>query len=233
MALPMEAPSSTARLEAFSDGVFAIAITLLILDLRVPRVLDLATDPETRGLPPVAALLWKLGHMWPNILAYATSFAVILVIWVNHHRIFTIVRRTDRAFLFWNGLLLMLVTVVPFPTALLAEYMAGGDAGQFRIAVLVYTGNGFLIALAFWAMWTHATRHGRLLPDTFDAAALKVVDDEYRWGPLAYFVVFAMAFVLPWASIALCLALVLAFSIQGFMTRRPIRARHAQRDSGA
>ena len=221
----METASSTARLEAFSDGVFAIAVTLLILDLRVPRVLDLAADPETRGQAPAAALLWKLGHMWPNILAYSMSFAVVLVIWVNHHRIFTIVRRTDRAFLFWNGLLLMFVTVGPFPTALLAEYMAGGDAGQFRIAVLVYTGNGFLIALAFRAMWTHAIRGGRLLPETYDAAAIKTVDDEYRWGPAAYFVVFAIAFVLPWASIGLCLALVLAFSIQGFMNRRPIRRR--------
>jgi uncharacterized membrane protein len=227
----MEAPASTGRLEAFSDGVFAIAITLLILDLRVPRALELAADPDTRGLAPAAALLWKLRHMWPNVLAYLTSFAVVLVIWVNHHRIFTIVRRTDRAFLFWNGLLLMLVTTVPFPTGLLAEYMAVGDAGQFRIAVLVYTGNGFLIALAFRALWRHAIAGGRLLPETYDAAAIKIVDDEYRWGPAAYFVVFAVAFILPWVSIALCLALVLAFSIQGFMTKRPIRSRRSRRES--
>jgi uncharacterized membrane protein len=221
----MESPASTTRLEAFSDGVFAVAITLLIFDLRVPRVLDLAGEAGTHGLAPAAALAWKLRHMWPNFLAYFMSFAVVLVIWVNHHRIFTLVRRTDRAFMFWNGLLLMLVTFVPFPTGLLAEYMADGDAGQLRIAALVYAGNGFLIALAFRAMWQHAIRGGRLLQDTYDAAAIKEVDDEYRWGPAAYFVVFAIAFVLPWASIALCLALVLAFSIQGFMSKRPIRAR--------
>src|SRR6476646_7949778 len=111
--------STTGRLEAFSDGVFAVAITLLIFDLRVPRLLELVADPDTRGLAPAAALFWKLRHMWPNFLAYFLSFAVVLVLWVNHHRIFTIVRRTDRAFMFWNGLLLLLVTFVPFPTGLL------------------------------------------------------------------------------------------------------------------
>jgi len=217
--------STTGRLEAFSDGVFAVAITLLIFDLRVPRLLELAADPETRGLTQTAALARKLLHLWPNFLAYFMSFAVILVIWINHHRIFTIVRRTDRAFMFWNGLLLLLVTFVPFPTALLAEYMAGGDAGQFRIAVLIYAGNGFLISLAFRGMWKHAIAGGRLLPETYDAAAIKEVDDEYRWAPLGYLIVFAIAFLYPWVSIAMCLALVMAFSIQGFMNKRPRRVR--------
>jgi uncharacterized membrane protein len=225
----MEAPSSTGRLEAFSDGVFAVAITLLIFDLRVPRLLDLAGDAETRGRAPAAALAWKLGHMWPNFLAYFLSFAVVLVLWVNHHRIFTIVRRTDRAFMFWNGLLLLLVTFVPFPTGLLAEYMAGGDTGQFRIAVLIYAGNGILIAVAFRAMWTHATRGGRLLSESYDAAAVKAVDDEFRWAPAAQVAVFLLAFVWPWVSIGLCLALVLAFAVQGFMNKLPVRRRSGTR----
>ena len=221
----MESSSATGRLEAFSDGVFAIAITLLILDLRIPRALELTADLDTRNLAPAAALLWKLRHMWPNFLAYFLSFAVVLVLWVNHHRIFTIVRRVDRAFMFWNGLLLLLVTFVPFPTGLLAEYMAGGDAGQFRVAVLVYAGNGILIAVAFRGLWKHATRGGRLLSDTYDAAVVKAVDDEFRWAPAAQLAVFLIAFVWPWVSISLCLALVLAFSVQGFMNKLPIRRR--------
>ena len=220
-----QSANSTGRLEAFSDGVFAIAITLLILDLRVPRLFEVATDSMKQGLSPAAVLGSKLLHLWPNALAYFMSFAVILVIWVNHHRIFTIVRRADRAFLFWNGLLLMFVTLVPFPTALLAEYMAGGDHGQFRIAALVYSGNGFLIALAFRGLWRHAIKDGRLLPAGYDPAAIKRVDDEYKWGPVAYFVVFLTAFVVPWASVGLCLALVMAFSFQGLMNRRPRRRR--------
>lgn len=217
--------SATGRLEAFSDGVFAVAMTLLIFDLRVPRATDLPADPDVHGLAPAAALLWKLGHMWPNFLAYFMSFAVVLVLWVNHHRVFTIVRRTDRAFMFWNGLLLLLVTFVPFPTGLLAEYMAGGDAGQFRIAVLIYAGNGCLIALAFRAMWKHAIRGGRLLSESYDAAAVKAVDDEYRWAPAAQFGLFLLAFVWPWISIGLCLVLVLVFSVQGLMNKLPVRRR--------
>ncbi|HEX5068570.1 MAG TPA: TMEM175 family protein [Vicinamibacterales bacterium] len=222
--------SATGRLEAFSDGVFAIAITLLILDLRVPHAADLIADAETRDLAPAAALLWKLGHMWPNFLAYFMSFAVVLVLWVNHHRVFTIVRRTDRSFMFWNGLLLLFVTFVPFPTALLAEYMADGDWGQFRIGALVYAGNGLMIAAAFRAMWSHAIGHGHLLPDDHDPAAVKAIDDEYRWAPAASVVIFLIAFVWPWASVGLSLALVLAFSVQGFMNKRPFRRR---REEGA
>src|SRR5690242_7547497 len=94
----------TGRVEAFSDGVFAIAITLLILDLHVP-------------LPPGGGGPFSLGRsllaLWPAYVAYLMSFAVVFVIWVNHHRILTIVRRVDQPFLFWNGLLLLVVTVVP------------------------------------------------------------------------------------------------------------------------
>src|ERR1051326_736964 len=146
----------TGRVEAFSDGVFAIAITLLILDMHVPRPSDLVA----RG----GDLLPALYALWPSLVAYLLSFTVILVMWVNHHRIFTVVRRTDQPFLFWNGLLLMFVTFVPFPTALLAEYMAPGSTfDQFRIATVVYAGHGFLIALAFNGLWRYAIRRGRLL----------------------------------------------------------------------
>src|SRR6188508_1713412 len=125
----------TGRVEAFSDGVFAIAITLLILEIRVPPHDETA---ETGLLEPLV-------HLWPSYFAFFMSFAVILVMWVNHHRIFTFVQRIDDAFLYWNGLLLLLVTAVPFPTALLAEHLMGPDA---RVAAAVYSGMGLAIALA-------------------------------------------------------------------------------------
>jgi uncharacterized membrane protein len=130
---PASAPpqeKETGRLEAFSDGVFAIAITLLILDVRVPR------PPED------TAQAFDLGHalvrLWPALLAYVMSFVIILVMWVNHHLIFTVVRKTDRTFLFWNGLLLMFVTFVPFPTSLLSEYMGHGGHDELRLAAMIY-----------------------------------------------------------------------------------------------
>src|SRR4029078_1232468 len=128
----------TTRVEAFSDGVFAIAITLLILDIRVPRPPDDLTKPFN-----LAHQLWAL---WSPLLAYFMSFAVILVMWVNHHRIFTVVRRTDVPFLYWNAVLLMCVSFVPFPTALLSEYMTHGGAAELRLAALVYATHGTLIA---------------------------------------------------------------------------------------
>src|SRR5215813_3568997 len=102
----MAVSSETSRIEAFSDGVFAIAITLLVLDLKVP--------PDPSGIHRLAELLLS---EWPAYLAFLTSFATILIMWINHHRIFTLVGRSDDRLLFYNGLLLLGVTVVPFPTS--------------------------------------------------------------------------------------------------------------------
>jgi len=214
------ANKETGRVEAFSDGVFAIAITLLILDLRVPRVDEVNALVDARQVASGTALAWKLGDLWPNVLAYLMSFAVILVIWVNHHGVFGIIRRTDQAFLFWNGLLLMLVTIIPFPTALLAEYMSHGESGQFRVAALVYAGHGTLIAFAFRLLWRYAIKNGRLLLPGYDRASITRIDDRYRWGPVAYLLAFGLAFVTPWASVGVCLALAIYFSFEGFLGKR-------------
>src|SRR5258707_7291898 len=109
---PRERPEKeTARVEAFSDGVFAIAITLLVLDLKVPR--DVPADH----------LAAELLRSWPSYGAFLVSFATIGIMWLNHHRLFTLIHRVDHALLVLNGLLLLTVTVVPFPTSLLAAYL--------------------------------------------------------------------------------------------------------------
>jgi uncharacterized membrane protein len=193
----------TGRIEAFSDGVFAIAITLLILDVKVPV------------LPPQADnrdLAVRLGGQWPAYVAYLMSFAVILVMWVNHHRIFSLVRRTDQAFLFWNGLLLMLVSIVPFPTSLLANYFLGPAA---RTAASVYAGHGFIIALSFQGLWRHATGNQRLLAPGTRAEVARLTA-QYRFGPLMYLVAFVLSFFSAWTSIGLCLLFAAFFSFQGF-----------------
>jgi uncharacterized membrane protein len=132
-------------LEAFSDGVFAIAATLLVLELHVPE-----TD---HGLG--AALLAQ----WPTYIAYLTSFLTIGIIWVNHHALFQHVRNVDRTLLFVNLLLLLVVSVIPFPTALLGRYATAPEDSQ--LAAALYGLVMFLLGLAFNLLWWQVTR-GRL-----------------------------------------------------------------------
>jgi uncharacterized membrane protein len=203
-----------ARLEAFSDGVFAIAITLLILDIRSP-ILPAPVAPDYPADDMAAWLGARLGAMWPSYVAYFMSFAVIFVMWVNHHRIFTIVRRTEHAFLFWNGLLLMLVSIVPFPTELLAKYFLTPAA---KVAALVYAGHGVSIALAFTGLWRYAVRRPHLLMPGSEKEVAQL-SAQYRFGPLMYLVAFGLAFVSAWASIGLCLLFAVFFSFQGFVQK--------------
>jgi uncharacterized membrane protein len=197
----------TARVEAFSDGVFAIAITLLVLDLKVP----------VGPFPSGTALLAELStvHFAANYLAFFLSFVSILVMWVNHHRIFTLVQRVDDAFLYWNGLLLLFVTFVPFPTSLLAAHLGGNAA---KGAAAMYAGTALAIALAFTALWNHAIRDARLLaPDT--EAEVITLSRQYRFGPIAYAIALGLAYFSAPASVGLCLLLVVAFAFRGLLGR--------------
>ncbi len=112
------------RVEAFSDGVIAVAITLLVLDLHVSATGD-------------GSLGHQLGQEWPQFVAYLASFTVIGVIWINHHAVFTLAARVDRGVLYYNLLLLMFVTTTPFTTSVVAEFLTTGGADS-RWAVLLY-----------------------------------------------------------------------------------------------
>jgi uncharacterized membrane protein len=200
------AASETARIEAFSDGVFAIAITLLVLDLKVPR-----------DLPDGQTLAGALLAQWPAYLAFASSFMTILIMWVNHHRIFSLVGRSDSRLLFFNGLLLMGVTVVPFPTALVAEYLR--HDGQ-RTAALLYNATFIVIAICFNLLWRTAAVNDRLLQPHADPRAVQRIFDAYRYGPLGYVAAFLLAFASVTASIALDLALAVYFALPGPLDQR-------------
>jgi uncharacterized membrane protein len=139
----------TARVEAFSDGVFAIAITLLILEIKVPHLPSGAGSRE---------LLHALLAEWPSLLAFVLSFTAVLVMWINHHGLFNLIQTIDRRSLFANGLLLLLITFVPFPTAVLAAYIDQEAAN----AAAVYCGTYVLICLAYNLLW-HSTAIDRRL----------------------------------------------------------------------
>jgi uncharacterized membrane protein len=185
----------TGRIEAFSDGVFAIAITLLVLELKVPSL-----PGGGAGNALAAALL----RQWPSYLAFVTSFFTILIMWANHHAIFNLVRRSDAEFLFANGFLLLLVTVVPFPTALLAQYM---DKPGAPVAAAVYAGTFVLAGLAYNVLWRSAIRGRRLLKSGVRDETIHEMTRRYRLGVPMYLVATAAAFVSVTISVTICVGL--------------------------
>ena len=139
---------STSRTEAFSDGIFAIAATLLVLELKVPQV-------EPGGLAD--ALL----ESWPSYATYVVSFLTIGIIWVNHRAVLDRIREVNRPLLFMNLMLLMAVAAIPFPTALLGDYLQAGH--DERLAAAVYGGTMSLMGVTFGAIWAYAVLSDDLL----------------------------------------------------------------------
>jgi len=197
----------TGRVEAFSDGVFAIAMTLLVLDLKIPKA---------SHAPGPGSLMPALSRQWPMFAAYLTSFATILVMWVNHHKLFTRIRRTDGAFLFVNGLLLLFVTFVPFPTALVAEHVRSPQA---RTAAAIYAGTFVALAVAFNLLWRHASGGMRLLDPRTTREDVEEINRNYAFGPALYLAAFLLAFLSVPASLALCTGLAVFFAITGSTVR--------------
>ncbi len=189
----------TGRIEAFSDGVFAIAITLLVLDIKVPQ-----------GAMAGPHLLRALVNQWPAYLAFVTSFATIGIMWINHHRLFTLIRRTDHALLVCNSLLLLGVTFVPFPTALLSAYIR--QPGE-HVAAMVYAGTFTVVAVFFNLLWRYAAHGHRLLDQRTSPEAVQAITRAYAWGPPVYFLSFCLAVVSVAASIATTVALAVFFAL--------------------
>jgi uncharacterized membrane protein len=187
--------SETGRIEAFSDGVYAIAITLLILDLKVP-------------MTPDGHLGGALLRQWPAYFAFLVSFAFTGIMWVNHHRLFTHICRSDNRLLFLNLLLLLGVTFVPFPTALLAAHLRGADA---LTAAAVFNGTYVMIAIFFNVLWHHAVDFDLLDSATLEAAGS--ISRQYAMGPVAYLVCFALTWVSVPVSLGLNIALAVFFAV--------------------
>jgi uncharacterized membrane protein len=165
------------RVEAFSDGVLAVAITLLVLDLHV----------ETGG---AESLLAQLRDRWPSFAAYVLSFFIIGVIWVNHHALFSLVAKVDRAVLFYNLLLLMWVTTIPFTTSTLAGYLRG-DNGDTRVSVLLYGLSTEGMAVSFTLILRRLLRR-QLLIEPVDRETGRRAMRRFGLGMVLYPVVIAV-----------------------------------------
>jgi uncharacterized membrane protein len=203
--------SGTGRLEAFSDGVFAIAATLLVLEFAV-----------TQG-PHAPSLGYQLVHqLWTSYLAYITSFLTIGIIWINHHSVMQTIGRADRTFLFINTLLLLVVSFIPFPTRLVAAYLQ--DPGNERAAVFAYDVTLLLMAISFNVLWTYARRNRRLIGEDVPESTIRAITWAFRPGVPLYVLVLVVAIWSPLTSVVLTLVLA-AFYLPSAALFEPLIAR--------
>ena len=182
--------SGTARLETFSDGIFAIAATLLVREFGV--------GPSGRQLGS------HLLHLWPSYLAYVTSFVTIGIIWMNHHTCVETIGRVNRTFMFVNVLLLMTIAFLPFPTKLVAEHLQG--AGE-RPAVYAYASTFVVMASLYNAWWRYASANRRLIAEGVPEARVRAITRAFAPGVPVYAVTLLVAVASPLASVLLTLAI--------------------------
>jgi uncharacterized membrane protein len=185
--------------------VLAIAITLLIQEVRVPHA------DTTEGAD---ALLRSLGDLWPSYVGYVLSFVTIGIMWANHHAMFRYIRRSDHILLLLNTLFLMCIAFLPFATALLAEFVEG-STDERRIAVVVYGGTFFLIAVFFNLVWWYGTHHDGLTDPDADPRAITAITGSYQIGFVAYGATLVLAFVLPLVALVLYGALAVFYALPG------------------
>ena len=184
--------TDTGRFEAFSDGVFAIAATLLVLEFSVKT---------GKFAPPLDR---QLLHLWPSYLAYVTSFVTIGIIWMNHHHTVSLIGRTDRTFLFLNIVLLLTIAFLPFPTKLVAQFL--GHDGE-KAAALAYTATFVLMSVIYNAWWRYASGGRRLIAEGVPDSALRAISRAFNPGVPMYAVTFLVAFFSPLAAVVLTFAI--------------------------
>ncbi|HEY6282349.1 MAG TPA: TMEM175 family protein [Nitrososphaerales archaeon] len=190
----------TARLEAFSDGVFAFAITLLVLYLK---------DPLQGGGPQVS-LFQGLINQWPSFFGFVTSFMTILIMWVGHHEMFDYIVQVDRRFMFLNGFLLFFVTLTPFTTSLVSNHILSSDSNT---AAVVYAGSFLLLAISWNTLMLYSSRNRKLLSEKLTDEHLKKMKRDYLVGPVFYGIALLVAFFSGIASVALILAVAVFFAV--------------------
>ncbi len=188
----------TERLEAFSDGVFAFAVTLLVLNLY---------DPTTRGS---TNLLSGLVSEWPAFFAFLISFINILIMWINHHNMFNYIKRISREFMILNGVLLLFVVLTPFTTLLVSEHLLDSQANT---AALVYAGSFFIVAVVWNFLWHNATHFHNLIGEGVSEKCVKQIAHEYLVAPIFFGLAVFAAFFSAVASLIIIVATSIYFGI--------------------
>jgi TMEM175 potassium channel family protein len=201
----MADPHPNTRLEAFCDGVFAIALTLLIIDIKIPA-------PEGIGL---TRDLWlALRHLGPSIFAFVLSFAIILITWVNHHALFKGVNKSSASFIYANGFLLLTVVFMPFPTALVGEYLLTDHVAP---AVVIYNSVTAVQSVA-WILVSGAALRSRLPRDDKSASLIR----ENRRNGYAAFVVYSLlALIAVWFPLTIAIVTTILWAYWLTLSLRP------------
>ena len=168
------------RIEALTDGVFAVAMTLLVLDIKVPELEQSLSSGE---------LPFRLLALWPKFLTYAISFVILGVYWVGHHMQLSFIRSADRPLLWINILFLLWVALVPFSTALLSEYT------KHRLAIAVYGANLIAIGLTLALHWRYATAGTRHVDPNTHPGLVRAAMARTLMGPLLYLIAIALSFL--------------------------------------
>ncbi len=197
-----------ARIEAFSDGVFAIAITLLVLQLKVPPVSTVHTVDD----------LWKsLVNLWPSYFAFILSFGILLVTWVNHHYLFNVLDKSSRPFLYANGFFLLTITFMPFPTALLAEFISTEYA---KPAIVFYCFGGVVNSLG-WNLLLHTlNKPKKLFNSDSNEALINSIKRTVQFGFIIYSASTIAAFWFPLIALAANLLLWVVWVSLSITTQR-------------
>lgn len=203
--------SPTSRVEAFSDGVMAIAITLLVLDLKVPAGVADGDLPRA------------LADRWPSYVAYLAAFLTIGIIWLNHHTLLSKIARFD-ARLHWLNLTILLgVATLPFPTALIADYVGHGGWNA-AVAAAAYGLTATVMALPWSFIWRHLRDHAELLEPGYDGAHVSAELRRSFLGAPIYLAATAVSLVWPLVALALYagIAVLYAITSQGWSAAAPI-----------
>jgi uncharacterized membrane protein len=190
----------TNRLESFSDGVMAVAITLLVLGISIP-------SPDDSG-----SLIHQLGQRWPEYLAYVVSFVTIGIIWINHHAMISRLRRADHSILILNLLLLMSVGILPFATGLMADYLR--DPGGQRLAAAVYSGS-FLVMSVLFSLLNRQILLGRpsMLTTEMPLQERRRLLARALTGLVPYLVATILAIVSAYATLAICAGVAVFYAL--------------------
>jgi uncharacterized membrane protein len=197
------------RMETFSDGVFGVAETLIIFYIKVP-VMGEGRDGN---------VLWRsLLELWPSFMALVLSFVTVFIMWMNHHVMFKCLRGIDARIAIANGLLLLLVSMVPFPTDLVAQYLTGPSAST---ACAVYSAFFILVNAAFVLLWHSATKNGRNLKPEVSPELVNGITKNLYIGLSGYVIATMAAFLLPALSILVCSALWILWGRMAFMHFAP------------
>ena len=185
----------TSRVEAFSDGVFAIALTLLVLGIKVP---------ETVGTLTNETLYLALLKLWPSLFAFVLSFTTVLIMWINHHGFFKYLKKITPAFLYANGFLLLMVTFINFPTIVLANSL---NTPAINTAAAFYCGTIVLVNVAYNLLWFTAAYRRRLIRDEIPDALIYKIRNAYLLSFVVYLTAFATSFYFPLTGLLICISL--------------------------